>query len=98
MQKFTKSLFFISLIVSKNMYAQTDTTAKTLNSVVVTGQFKPQTLKNSVYQVKTVTAQRIALSGATNIQQVNRILQSLWLKLPRNHNAVKGFSRCVGLR
>lgn len=70
MQKFTKSLFFISLILSKNIYAQNDTTAKTLNSVVVTGQFKPQSLKNSVYQVKTISAQRIALSGATNVQQV----------------------------
>lgn len=70
MQKFTKSLFFLSLFLSKNIYAQTDTAAKTLNSVVVTGQFKPQSLKNSVYQVKTISAQRIALSGATNIQQV----------------------------
>ena len=70
MQKFTKSLFFISLIFSKSIYAQSDTSAKTLNSVVVTGQFKPQTLKNSVYQVKTISAQRIALSGATSVQQV----------------------------
>lgn len=70
MQKFTKTLLIFTLVLSKNIYAQTDTTAKTLNSVVVTGQFKPQSLRNSVYQVRVITPQRIALSGATNIQQV----------------------------
>lgn len=58
------------MVAGKSAIAQTDSTAKTLNSVVVTGQFKPQTLKNSVYQVKVINAQRIALSGATTVQQV----------------------------
>lgn len=48
-----------------------DTTAtKTLNEVIVTGQHKPQSVKNSVYQVRVVNQERIRLSGATNVQQV----------------------------
>ncbi|MEP6675313.1 MAG: TonB-dependent receptor [Ferruginibacter sp.] len=43
---------------------------KTLNEVVVTGQYKPQSLKNSVYQVRVINSQRIQLSGATNVQEV----------------------------
>ena len=48
-----------------------DTTkAKELVEVVVTGQYKPQSVKNSVYQVRVVNSERIRLSGATNVQQV----------------------------
>jgi outer membrane receptor for ferrienterochelin and colicins len=51
--------------------AQEDTTtAKNLEAVVITGQYKPQSVRNSVYQVRTISEQRIRLSGATNIQQV----------------------------
>lgn len=50
----------------------TDTihTAQQLGEVVVTGQYAPQSLKNSVYQVKVINNERIRLSGATNVQQV----------------------------
>lgn len=41
-----------------------------LNEVVVTGQSEPMTLKNSVYQVRTISSERIRLRGATNIQTV----------------------------
>ncbi len=41
-----------------------------LNEVIVTGQYKPQTLKKSVYQVKVINNERIQQSGATNVQQV----------------------------
>lgn len=44
--------------------------AKDLKDVVVTGQYGPQTLRNSVYNIKTITAERIRLRAATNIQQV----------------------------
>lgn len=38
-----------------------------LNDVVVTGQYAPQSLKQSVYQVRTITAEYIKLRGATNL-------------------------------
>lgn len=38
-----------------------------LNDVVVTGQYTPQSLKHSVYQVRTITADYIKLRGATNV-------------------------------
>lgn len=41
-----------------------------LNEVVVTGQYKPQTLKNAVYRVRTINAEKISKRAATNIQQV----------------------------
>ena len=50
-------------------FAQLDS-LKTLSEVVVTGQYKPQSVKNSVYQVTVINNERIRLSGATNIQQV----------------------------
>ena len=50
--------------------AQDSIKAKALNEVVVTGQYKPQSLKNSVYQVGVINNQRINLSGATTVQQV----------------------------
>ncbi|MEO5591543.1 MAG: TonB-dependent receptor [Chitinophagaceae bacterium] len=43
---------------------------KILDEVIVTGQYKPQSVRNSVYQVRVINQQRIRLSGATNIQQV----------------------------
>src|SRR5690606_20383373 len=54
-----------------NVFAQTDTVAfKNLDEVVVTGQYKAQSLKNSVYQVRIINSERIGLSGASNIQEV----------------------------
>lgn len=44
--------------------------AKDLNDVVVTGQYGPQSLKNSVYNVRTISSEKIKLRGAVNIQQV----------------------------
>ncbi|MFC3563295.1 TonB-dependent receptor plug domain-containing protein [Pedobacter jamesrossensis] len=44
--------------------------AKDLKEVVITGQFGPQTLKNSVYNIRTISAERIKLRAATNVQQV----------------------------
>ena len=41
-----------------------------LNEVIVTGQYKPQTLKKSVYQIKVINSERIQQSAATNVQQV----------------------------
>ena len=41
-----------------------------LQDVVVTGQFGPQSVRNSVYQVRTITNEQIRLRGATNIQSI----------------------------
>lgn len=58
------------LLIAEIVSAQEDTTAtKQLAEVVITGQYKPQSLKNSVYQVRVINNELIRLSGATNIQQ-----------------------------
>ncbi|MBE9586622.1 TonB-dependent receptor [Mucilaginibacter sp. JRF] len=41
-----------------------------LKDVVVTGQYAPQSLKNSVYMVRTVSSEQIRLRNATKIQEV----------------------------
>ena len=64
---FTPAIFFIPFIA----FSQVDTLAsKQLEEVVITGQYKPQSLRNSVYQVRTINNERIRLSGATTVQQV----------------------------
>jgi len=64
-------LIIIFLLVTITTNAQEnkskDTTGKVLDEVVVTGQYEPQPLKNSVYKVKTITAERIKLRAATDI-------------------------------
>lgn len=41
-----------------------------LEQIVVTGQYKPQTAKNSVFNVRTISPEKIRLSNANTIQQV----------------------------
>jgi outer membrane receptor for ferrienterochelin and colicins len=41
-----------------------------LSDAVVTGQFEKQSLRNSVYQVRTIDSERIKLRGASTIQAV----------------------------
>lgn len=51
--------------------AQEDTTkSKQLEEVVITGQYRPQSVKNSVYQVRTITKERIQKQGAVKLQDV----------------------------
>jgi outer membrane receptor for ferrienterochelin and colicins len=45
-------------------------TTHSLNEVVITGQSEPQSLRNSVYQVRTIDSERIRLRGATNLQTI----------------------------
>ncbi len=48
-----------------------DTTkVKALDPVVVTGQYAPQSVKNSVYQVRTISKERIQQQGAAKLQDV----------------------------
>ncbi|WP_442587748.1 TonB-dependent receptor plug domain-containing protein [Pedobacter sp. AW31-3R] len=41
-----------------------------LKDVVITGQYAPQSLRNSVYQTRIISAEKIRLRAATNLQQV----------------------------
>ncbi|MBB5619194.1 outer membrane receptor for ferrienterochelin and colicins [Pedobacter cryoconitis] len=47
-----------------------DTVGNKLKEVVVTGEYQPQSLKNSVYRTRIINAERIRLKAATSIQQV----------------------------
>jgi outer membrane receptor for ferrienterochelin and colicins len=66
-----KGLMALLALVSGNAIAQIDTLKiKDLNEVVVTGQYRPQSAKNSVYQVRTISKERITKQGAVNLQTV----------------------------
>lgn len=52
--------------------AEDTTRAKALDEVVVTGQYKPQSVKNSVYQVRVIGKERLLQQGATRLQDVLR--------------------------
>lgn len=43
---------------------------KQLEEVVVTGQFSPQSIRNSVYKVKVISSQQIQQKSATNVQSL----------------------------
>ncbi|MEJ0103165.1 MAG: TonB-dependent receptor [Bacteroidota bacterium] len=62
----------IILSLATRVYAQEDSVnnAKQLSEVVVTGQYRPQSLKNSVYKVRVIGQERIAMRGATDIISV----------------------------
>ena len=72
MKKIIRSIFvFANIFKVATAFAQQDSiTFKNLNELIVTGQYKPQSVKNSVYQVRVINNERIKQSGATNIQQV----------------------------
>jgi outer membrane receptor for ferrienterochelin and colicins len=72
-------LITIVFLISGTTYAQqksvrvkakADSTRNDLKEVVVTGQYEPQSLRNSVYQTRVITAERIRLRASTNLQQV----------------------------
>lgn len=44
--------------------------ARTMDEVVVTGQFTPQSLRNSLYKVRTITAHEIQSKAPVNIQSL----------------------------
>ncbi|MVM31736.1 TonB-dependent receptor [Spirosoma sp. HMF4905] len=45
-------------------------TSNALDEVVVTGQYEPQSIKKSVYQVRVISSERIRLRGALNVMGV----------------------------
>ncbi|MGN6420949.1 MAG: TonB-dependent receptor plug domain-containing protein [Pseudobacter sp.] len=74
----TGSFFGIILSMAGNTEAAAQKAAKdsvpvrvsALQEVVVTGQYQPQSLRKSVYQVRTITADRISRQGATSLTGV----------------------------
>lgn len=73
-----KKLYMIAaaLVTTAVINAQNNTAAdtawysKNLSELIVTGQYKPQSIKNSVYQVRVINSERIRSSGAASVQQV----------------------------
>lgn len=66
-------LFFLisGLMVQVELFAQEDSIkGKDLSEVVVTGQYQPQSVRRSVYQVNVISRETIAGMAATNIQDV----------------------------
>ncbi len=58
-------------LLSLTSFGQEDSShVKELSTVIVTGQYRPQSARNSVYQVRVVNNERIRLSGASTVQQV----------------------------
>jgi len=68
-----RKIYSLSVAIALTMIAsaQEDTTkAKELSEVIVTGQYKPQSARASVYQVLTISKERIQKQGATKLQDV----------------------------
>ena len=68
-----KKIFRIGLgliVLAQTVQAQDTTNSKELGEVVITGQYKPQSVKNSVYQVRVITKERIQKQAATKLQDV----------------------------
>lgn len=68
-----KNIYTLSilLILFTQVIGQNDTiTSKQLDEVVVTGQYQPQSVKRSLYQVKVITKERISKQGASKLQDV----------------------------
>jgi outer membrane cobalamin receptor len=64
--KYAKAfLLACSILTISGINAQEDTTGKKLEEVVVTGQYKPQSLKSSVYQVRVISKDQIQKQAAS---------------------------------
>ncbi|HYG19738.1 MAG TPA: TonB-dependent receptor [Ohtaekwangia sp.] len=64
--------FAVVLATASFVAAQDSIKTVLLDDVVVTGQYEPQSVKKSVYQVRTITYDRIRSRGATDILSVLR--------------------------
>lgn len=67
-------LFPMALLAQpgKRALPEDTTRAKEMEAIVVTGQYRPQSVRNSVYQVKVISRERIEKQGATKLQDVLR--------------------------
>lgn len=74
MQTYTKAYISLSLFLSFSAFSQEkfqDTTSTSqLEEVVVTGQFEPQSINKSVFNVKVITSQDIQNLAANNLGDV----------------------------
>jgi outer membrane receptor for ferrienterochelin and colicins len=68
--RFTVISMLVLSIGTIPLYAQDSLQLKLLDPVVVTGQFEPQSLKKSVYQVRTISNERIQMRAAVNVQSI----------------------------
>jgi outer membrane receptor for ferrienterochelin and colicins len=69
--KYLLTAALVTCVFQPCLFAQDDSAkVKALDEVVVTGQYRPQSLKNSVYRVRTIKQEQIKLRGATDIAGV----------------------------
>jgi len=71
---------FISLFAQEQIKDSTD--IEQLKEVIVTAQYTPQSEKNAVYKVKSISAETIALKGASNLREL--LQQELNIDLAQN--------------
>ncbi|UII32940.1 TonB-dependent receptor [Fulvivirga ulvae] len=62
--------FADTLQLESNQTITLQPTVVQLNELVVTGQYEPQSVRNTVYKVRTINKGRIEKQGATNLQHV----------------------------
>jgi outer membrane receptor for ferrienterochelin and colicins len=75
MKKIIKFITILIVVFNANpllaqLPQQDSLSVKNLDELIITGQYKPQSLKKSVYQIRVINSERIKQSGATNVQQV----------------------------
>ncbi len=63
-------IWLLSFLITVTATAQDSLKTTTLDAVVVTGQFEPQSIRNSVYQVRTISRDRILLRSPVNVQSI----------------------------
>ncbi|MDF2187148.1 TonB-dependent receptor [Paraflavitalea sp. CAU 1676] len=76
--------------------ARPDTVSwRSLQDVVVTGQYAPQSVKNSVYRVRTINRERIVLRGATDVAGV--LNNELGIRLQTDYTLGETDTKVMGL-
>jgi outer membrane receptor for ferrienterochelin and colicins len=63
-------IWLLSILISVTATAQDSLKTTLLDAVVVTGQFEPQSIRKSVYQVRTISHDRIVLRSPVNVQSI----------------------------
>lgn len=63
-------LLALAVFTISGINAQEDTTGRNLEEVVITGQYKPQSLKSSVYQVRVIGKDQIQKQAASKLQDI----------------------------
>jgi len=74
MQKYTKAFLSLSILIASNAFSQEQVydsiKVSKLDEVVVTGQFEPQSIKKSVFNVRVITSLDIQNLAANNLGDV----------------------------